>query len=222
MYKACIFDLDGTLTDTLESITYSVNVTLQELGLREITSGQCKEFIGNGARYLIERSLQAAGDETLDHVEHAMDIYGRVFKKNCTYRVDVYEGIVDLLRGLKEQGLMLAVLSNKPHLQTVDVVKTFFDKEVFTCVQGQQETIPRKPDPTAALLIAERFGAEAKDVIYIGDSDVDMQTGRAAGMTTVGVTWGFRPKEVLIAHGADYIIDKPEELITIVKNKGAE
>lgn len=117
---------------------------------------------------------------------------------------------------------MLAVLSNKPHLQTVDVVKTFFEEDVFTWVQGQQEGIPRKPDPTAALLIAERFGAETEAVVYIGDSDVDMQTGKAAGMTTVGVTWGFRSKEVLVAHGADYTIDKPKELIMIVKNKGAE
>lgn len=222
MYKACIFDLDGTLTDTLESIAYSVNATLQELGLMQITSEQCKDFIGNGARYLIECSLQAAGDPALIHMKHAMDIYNRIFKENCTYHVAPYEGIIDLLQCLKEQGIELAVLSNKPHLQTVDVVNTFFDKGVFTWVQGQQENIPRKPDPTAAHLIAERFGTEAQEVVYIGDSDVDMQTGKAAGMTTVGVTWGFRSKEVLIAHGADYTIDKPEELITIVKNKGAE
>lgn len=222
MYKACIFDLDGTLTDTLESITYSVNATLQELGLSQITSEQCKAFIGNGARYLIERALEAAGDESLAKAEHAMEVYNRIFKENCTYQVAPYEGITELLQDLKEQGMALAVLSNKPHLQTVDVVNTFFEKDVFTWVQGQQEHIPRKPDPAAALLIAERFGAKAEEVVYIGDSDVDMQTGKAAGMTTVGVTWGFRSKEVLIAYGADYIIDKPEELITIVKNKGAE
>lgn len=222
MYKACIFDLDGTLTDTLESLSYSVNATLKELGLGQITDEQCKAFVGNGARCLIEKSLQAAGDEELAHIEEAMEIYGRILKVNCTYHVAPYDGIVDMLHALKSQGVRLAVLSNKPHLQTVDVVETFFGKETFCWVQGQQEGIPRKPDPAAALFIAEKFGVASEECVYIGDSDVDMQTGNAAGMLSVGVTWGFRTKEVLIQNGANYTIDRPEELITIVKEKGVE
>lgn len=222
MYKACIFDLDGTLTDTLESLSYSVNATLRELGLGQITDEQCKAFVGNGARYLIERSLQAAGDEKLTRVEEAMEVYRRIFKVNCTYHVKPYDGIVDTLNALKEQGVKLAVLSNKPHLQTVDVVATFFEEGVFEWVQGQQEGIPRKPDPAAVLLIAERFGVTPEECVYIGDSDVDMQTGNAAGMTTVGVTWGFRTKEVLTTNGAKHTIDRAEELIRIVREKGVE
>jgi len=217
MYKACIFDLDGTLTDTLESLTYSVNTTLRELHLGQITSEQCKEFIGSGARRLIEQSLQAAGDLEAKHIEEAMEAYGRIFKKYCTYHVAPYDGIVDMLQELKKQGVQLAVLSNKPHLQTKDVVATFFEKDTFARVYGQQEGIPRKPDPAALHMILEELGVSQKECLYIGDSDVDMQTGCAAGVPAVGVTWGFRSRDVLASHGATYIVDKPEEIISIVK-----
>ena len=219
MYKVCIFDLDGTLTDTVESLTYSVNATLSELGLSQITEEQCKAFVGSGARKLIERSLKAAGDPELLHVEKAMEIYGRVFKENCTYHVAPYEGIVEMLDTLKTLGIRLAVLSNKPHLQTKDVVATFFGTETFTCVQGQQEGIPRKPDPAAVFMIAKELNVATEECLYIGDSDVDMQTGNAAGVTTIGVTWGFRSREVLKENGAAYIVDKAQEIISIVKGE---
>lgn len=219
MYKVCIFDLDGTLTDTVESLTYSVNATLSELGLSQITEEQCKAFVGSGARKLIERSLKAAGDPELLHVEKAMEVYGRVFKENCTYHVAPYEGIVEMLDTLKTLGVRLAVLSNKPHLQTKDVVATFFGADIFTCVQGQQEGIPRKPDPAAVFMIAKELNVATKECLYIGDSDVDMQTGNAAGVTTIGVTWGFRSREVLKENGAAYIVDKAQEIISIVKGE---
>ena len=219
MYKVCIFDLDGTLTDTVESLTYSVNATLSELGLSQITEEQCKAFVGSGARKLIERSLKAAGDPELLHVEKAMEVYGRVFKENCTYHVAPYEGIVEMLDTLKTLGVRLAVLSNKPHLQTKDVVATFFGADIFTCVQGQQEGIPRKPDPAAVFMIAKELNVATEESLYIGDSEVDMQTGNAAGVTTIGVTWGFRSREVLKENGAAYIVDKAQEIISIVKGE---
>ncbi len=219
MYKACIFDLDGTLTDTLESLTYSVNETLKELKLSAITGEQCKSFVGNGARYLIECSIKAGGDEEMTLIEDAMKVYGRIFKENCTYHVAPYEGIAETIKELRREGVKLAVLSNKPHLQTVDVVSSFFEDGTFGYVQGQQEGIPRKPDPTALIRIAERFGISPGDCIYVGDSDVDMDTGNAAGMETVGVTWGFRSEEVLVEHGAKHTIHHPQELISIVKKE---
>lgn len=217
MYKACIFDLDGTLTDTLESLTYSVNATLRELGLGQITPAQCKEFVGSGARRLIEQSIQASGDPEASRIEEAMEAYGRIFKIHCTYHVAPYDGIEDMLQELKKEGVQLAVLSNKPHLQTQDVVATFFEKDTFARVYGQQEGIPRKPDPAAVHMILEELGVSAEECLYIGDSDVDMLTGCAAGVSSVGVTWGFRSKEVLMEHGATYIVDKPQEIVSIVK-----
>ena len=217
MYKACIFDLDGTLTDTLESLTYSVNMTLSELQLGQITSEQCKSFVGNGARRLIEQSLQAAGDPEAKCIEEAMEVYGRIFKKYCTYHVAPYDGIVEMLEELKKHGVQLAVLSNKPHPQTKDVVATFFEDGMFEKVYGQQEGVPRKPDPAALHMLLRELGVSQKECLYIGDSDVDMQTGCAAGVPAVGVTWGFRSKDVLVEHGATYVVDKAEEIISIVK-----
>ena len=217
MYKACIFDLDGTLTDTLESLTYSVNRTLSELGLGQITDEQCKAFIGNGARMLIKKSIQAAGDEEATLLDKAVEVYGRIFKEFCTYHVAPYDGIVEMLKELQSQGIRLGVLSNKPHTQTQDVVATFFDEDVFDSVYGQRENVPRKPDPTALHMILEEWGVAKEECLYIGDSDVDMKTGCAAGLKTVGVSWGFRSKEVLVESGATYVVDKAEEIISIVK-----
>lgn len=217
MYKVCIFDLDGTLTDTIESIAYSVNLTLKELGLEQLTQEQCMAFAGNGARNLMELSLRAAGDEELKLIDKAMEVYGHVFKENCTYHAAPFAGIQSLLETLKEMGLQLSVLSNKPHLQTIDVVNSFFEDGTFAYIQGQREDVPRKPDPAGALLIAETLGASKEECLYIGDSDTDMLTGKAAGMTTVGVSWGFRTREVLQEHGADYIVDRPEDIVIIAK-----
>ena len=220
MYKACIFDLDGTLTDTLESLTYSVNTTLKELGLSSITREQCRAFVGEGPRALLELSLKAVGDHELVHIEKAVEIYGRIFKDSCTYEVKPYDGIVAMLNSLKERGVGLAVLSNKPHVQTNKIVAQFFKEGTFEMVEGSKPEVPRKPDPTAVWKIAEAFGATKEECVYIGDSDIDMLTGNAAGMLTVGVTWGFRSREVLMKHGANYLIDQAEELLTII-DKGA-
>lgn len=222
MYKACIFDLDGTLTDTLESMTRSVNLTLEEMGLPVITLDQCREFVGSGARKLMERTLKTCGDEELVRIEEAMEIYGRVFAQNCTYHVKPYDGIEEMLKELKEKGIYLAVLSNKPDGQTRNVIHTFFGDELFEYVQGQKEELPRKPDPAAVFAIMEKAGVSREECVYIGDSDVDMHTGKNAGVKTVGVSWGFRSKEVLQETGADVIIDHPKELTVIVNNTKSE
>ena len=213
MYKVCIFDLDGTLTDTLDSLEFSVNKTLEELGQERITKEQCREFIGNGARYLIERALIATGDEMLTKIEEGMAVYGRVFQENCTYKVKPYPGIVGLLEALKAQGVKLAVVSNKPHRQTVKVVNEIFGEETFAWAQGQQDNIARKPDPAAVFYVLDKLGISADEGIYIGDSEVDMMTGKAAGMLTIGVNWGFRSKEILEESGADATIDHADELL---------
>lgn len=220
MYKACIFDLDGTLTDTLESLTYSVNQTLMELGLRQITREQCRMFVGDGAKRLMERALKAAGDEELTRIDEAMDAYGRIFGENCTYHVKPYEGIVKLLQTLKEEGILAAVLSNKPHAQTIAVVERFFAKGTFTWIQGQCDSIKRKPDPAGVFYVAEKLSVSLDECLYIGDSDVDMETAKAAGAESVGVTWGFRSREVLKNAGAEHLVERPEEIIELIRNKG--
>ena len=214
--KACIFDLDGTLTNTLESMTYSVNLTLEEMGLSKITKDQCRLFVGNGARVLIEKSLKAAGDTDASRIEEGMEIYGRIFDRNCTYHVTPYEGIPEMLKALKDKGIHLAVLSNKPDRQTVKVVKAIFGEELFDYAQGQKEGIRRKPEPDGVWYLIEQMHVSKEECLYIGDSEVDAATGRNAGLKTIGVLWGFRDRKTLETAGADDLIDRPDELLQFV------
>lgn len=214
--KACIFDLDGTLTNTLESMTYSVNLTLEEMGLSKITKDQCRLFVGNGARVLIEKSLKAAGDTDASRIEEGMEIYGRIFDRNCTDHVTPYEGIPEMLKALKDKGIQLAVLSNKPDRQTVKVVKAIFGEELFDYAQGQKEGIRRKPEPDGVWYLMEQMHVSKEECLYIGDSEVDAATGRNAGLKTIGVLWGFRDRKTLETAGVDDLIDRPDELLQFV------
>lgn len=214
--KACIFDLDGTLTNTLESMTYSVNLTLEEMGLSKITKDQCRLFVGNGARVLMEKSLKAAGDTDASRIEEGMEIYGRIFDRNCTYHVTPYEGIPEMLKALKDKGIQLAVLSNKPDRQTVKVVKAIFGEELFDYAQGQKEGIRRKPEPDGVWYLMEQMHVSKEECLYIGDSEVDAATGRNAGLKMIGVLWGFRDRKTLETAGADDLIDRPDELLQFV------
>lgn len=212
--KACIFDLDGTLTDTLESLAYSVKATLREMGLPEITTEQCRRFVGDGAKVLMERSLLAAGEKDLSRLEESLAAYRRIFDENCTYHVTPYQGIPELLQSLKEKGVLLAVLSNKPHEQAVKVVKEIFGERWFDYVSGQQEGIEKKPDPAGVIHIMETLKLTNEECLYVGDSEVDVRTGNNAGVRTIIVSWGFRTREELKEAGARTVIDSPLELLS--------
>lgn len=214
--KACIFDLDGTLTNTLESMTYSVNLTLKEMGLSQITKDQCRMFVGNGARVLIEESLKVSGDPKASRIEEGMKIYRRIFDQNCTYHVTLYEGIPEMLKALKDRGIHLAVLSNKPDRQTVKVVKEIFGDNIFDYAQGQKDGIRRKPEPDGVWYLMEQMQVSKEECLYIGDSEVDAATGKNAGLKTIGVLWGFRDRKTLETAGADHLIERPEELLQFV------
>lgn len=214
--RACIFDLDGTLTNTLESMTYSVNLTLKEMGLSQITKDQCRMFVGNGARVLIEESLKVSGDPKASRIEEGMKIYGRIFDQNCTYHVTPYEGIPEMLKALKDRGIHLAVLSNKPDRQTVKVVKEIFGDNIFDYAQGQKDGIRRKPAPDGVWYLMEQMQVSKEECLYIGDSEVDAATGKNAGLKTIGVLWGFRDRKTLETAGADHLIERPEELLQFV------
>ena len=220
MIKACIFDLDGTLTDTLDSLVYSVNETLKEMNLSTITSEQCQAFVGNGAKRLLEDSLDAAGDMGHTRIEEAMRIYKRIFDVNCTYQVKPYDGIMELLKELKTGNIKIAVLSNKPHGQTVKVVKEVIGNTVIDWAQGQQEQVARKPDPEAVYAILDRFGVTKEECLYIGDSEVDAQFSINAGVPCIIVTWGFRDREELLSVKPDAIVDTVDELYEEIHRMG--
>ena len=218
--RGCIFDLDGTLTNTLESLTYSVNLTLKEMELPSITTDQCRRFVGDGARKLIERTLEACGDRSLSRLDEGMEIYGRIFHDNCTYHVTPYDGVMEMLADLKSMGMRLAVLSNKPHGQAVDVVRQRFGDGVFDFVQGQSEELPRKPDPAGVLYLLDKMGIKKEECVYVGDSEVDVATAKAAGVTGLAATWGFRSRQVLEEAGAGVLIDHPGELVDFLRGRG--
>lgn len=212
MWKVCVFDLDGTLADTLESLHYCTNAALEFCGLNGRPKEEYKNMVGDGAVMQIKRALTAAGDPKLQHLDQALDKYREIFAKHCMYQVKPYDGIPELLSWLKEKKIHIAVLSNKPHAQTVDVVESLFGKNYFDRIQGQVEGLKKKPSPDGALLLAKEFGAEPEECLYLGDTNTDMQTGNAAGMYTIGVTWGFRSRKELVENKADALIDHPMEL----------
>ena len=214
-YRACIFDLDGTLCDSVESIAWSGNRMLSDLGLRQATLEEYKAFVGDGVDVLMRRLLRFGGDEECARFEKAKKLYTKYFHEGCLYHVKPYPGIPEVLKRLKGEGAKLAVLSNKPHENTVKVIEKTFALDTFDLVQGQSDLFPRKPAPDGALYLAERLGVLPEECLYVGDAGTDMKTGRAANMYTVGVLWGFRDREELERDGADQVIAQAGELADI-------
>ncbi len=216
MKKAVIFDLDGTLNDTLDSIKYCADAAIAVCGYAPYEKEDYKYFVGEGAATLIERCLKGRGDTDLKNFDKVFAAYKEIFAENCMYNVRPYEGIRELLASLKEAGVKIAVLSNKPHAETVDVIETLFGKGYFDVIFGQRPEVERKPSPAGVFEILEKLGLSAEEIAYIGDTCTDMQTGKSAGAFTVGVLWGFRDRKELEENHADVIIEKPQELLDYV------
>lgn len=216
MIKLAVFDLDGTLADTVESIAFAANKALRTCGLAEQPVENYQYYAGDGADVLIKRALAASGDPEGTHFEEAFKEYQGFFETDCTYRVKVFDGILELLQELKQRKIKIAVVSNKPHLRTVTVVETLFGKGMFDCILGQKDNLPKKPDPAGTLIVAQTLGAAPAESIYIGDTDVDMKTGNRAEMFTVGVLWGFRTREELQKNNAHAIVETPLEILTLL------
>lgn len=216
MKKAVIFDLDGTLSDTIHSIKYCGDRAVAPFGIGPFTEKQYCYFVGDGAANLIKRALIAGGDTQLTHYEEAFALYKEIFREHCMYKVAPYEGIREMLAALKGKGLQLAVLSNKPHAETINVVETLFGKGYFDMIQGQQEGLAIKPSPEGVHRILERLSLNVEDILYLGDTSTDMKTGKSAGVYTIGVLWGFREREELEEHHADAVISDPLELLELL------
>lgn len=216
MFKACIFDFDGTIANSLESIAYSVNLTLKQLGLKPQALERYKDFVGNGWNMLLRRSLAASGDAELMHLEAAAEISAEIFKENSAYHMKLYPEIYDLLLELRSKGIKTAVLTNKPHERALDVIGKLFEADFFDIVLGQQPGYRLKPAPDGALYIAGRLNVKPQECLYLGDSGTDMQTANAAEMYAVGASWGFRPREELIQNGACVVINTPLELLSLL------
>ena len=217
MIKYVIFDLDGTLLDTITTITYYVNLVLERNNIPKITEEECKYFVGNGAKLLIKRALESRGAYSEELFDLVYDEYNREYNRAPLYLTEPYEHIVELIGALRERDMRLAVLSNKPDEATRDIIPSFFPG-VFSVVHGGRENIALKPMPDGVYEIYRELGAVADEVMYVGDTGVDMQTGKNSGAKiTVGVSWGFRKREELISSGADAVVDSPLEILDLLK-----
>lgn len=217
--KAVIFDLDGTLVDSIESIAYCANKAIATLGFDPIEKERYKYFVGDGAKELLRRTLQAVGAEEELYYDKVRKAYKEIFEQDCNYLVKPYDGIQEVLKELKSRGIRLAVLSNKPHARTLDVVAEFFEEGTFEVVQGETREVERKPSPAGVFAIAKKMQLSLEDFCYVGDTNTDMKTGKAAGVFTIGVLWGFRDRQELEENHADAIIEVPEELIAFCDKK---
>jgi len=213
MKKAVIFDLDGTLSDSINSIKYCSDWALAPYGIGPFTVKQYCYFIGDGAANLIKRALKAGGDTELEHFEEAFARYKEIFREHCMYQVVPYQGIPELLKALKESGIKITVLSNKPHAETIRVVESLFGEGYFDMIQGQKEGTAIKPSPEGVFQILEQLSLKPEDILYLGDTATDMKTGKAAGAFTVGALWGFRARQELEESHADAIIGHPLQLL---------
>ena len=208
MLKAVVFDLDGTLTDTLQDIAGAMNRSLRLHGLPEYDVPAYRYLVGDGVRVLAQR---AVGDRQ-DLMESVMKEYQAYYSEHSLDVSKPYDGIEAMLDWLQQQGLKLCVFSNKPHADTCRVVAHFFPNVKFDHVRGAMDGVAVKPDPAGAWLAAEALGVKPDECLYLGDTSVDMTCARNAGMHPVGVTWGFREEKELRESGAEIMIHHPREL----------
>ena len=217
MVKLCIFDLDGTVLDTLQTIAYYGNNALVKNGIEPIETEAYKRLVGRGIVNLVKNMLNYRNCMTEDHFQKVFSDYDTAYNANTSYKTQMYDGIKEMLDGIKAMGIKVAILSNKPHFATVGVVHSIFGEGYFDCVYGQREGIPIKPDPTSALQLLSEMGAKADECVYVGDTGTDMKTGKNANFYTIGVLWGFRGKEELAETGADRIVEKPSEILDYIR-----
>lgn len=213
-YQTYIFDLDGTLLDTLQDLANSVNFAMKEKKYPQRTVDEVRSFIGNGIAKLMERAVPA--DTSKDDYADALAIFKAHYLAHLADNTKVFDGMIEVVDMLKAQGCKVAVVSNKAHDAAQAVVKDYF-QDRFDMVVGKMDCFPTKPAPDAVFYVMKSLQSKAEDCIYIGDSDVDVETAHNAGLPCIGVTWGNRDRSLLEKHGADWIADKPYEIITLTE-----
>ena len=219
-YKAILFDLDGTLLDTLEDLATAANRALGTLGLPAHPTDAYRVFVGDGLRTLAERILPGE-QRSAAQVDALVAAFEREYSRTWNERTAPYAGVPEMLDRLTGDGYRLSVLSNKPDAFTRLCVEQLLPHWTFAPLYGQRPGVPRKPDPAAALAIAVELGLDPAEVLYLGDTATDMHTARAAGMEAVGVLWGFRSADELRAAGARHLITHPGELAPLLHPSSA-
>lgn len=214
MKKVVIFDLDGTLLYSLDDLMDSVNYTLDLFGYQNRTLEEITSFVGNGVKYLLKLSLPA--DISEDEMEKCFAIFKDHYSEHCCDKTHPYDGIIDMMKALKDKGLKVCIVSNK-FQSAAEEVCDFYFKGLYDMVIGESETCRRKPAPDGINMICESYGVEKEDVLFFGDSEVDVKTAENAGVFGVSVLWGYRDKQFLADNGAKLFIQTPEEILYMVE-----
>lgn len=241
--KAVIFDLDGTLINTLESLRYSMSETMKSFGLDPITLKECMQFVGNGGDLFLERSLASKAqkfyekaekakdydtaieydqkaDEIMEYYDEAIDRYYKIFSENCTYEIEAYPGMKDLLKDLKEMGIKIACVTNKSIDECKICLSHVFSEDTFDYIAGDDGVHPLKPDRYQVDKALEAFNISKDEAIYIGDSNTDIETAKNSETLSIGCAYGFRGAKELQKYGADFVVDSCEEILPIIKKIG--
>ncbi len=216
MIDTIIFDLDGTLLNTLEDLTDSVNYALGEFALPPRDISEIRRFVGNGANKLIERAVERRLDD--EAREECLKTFKAHYRENMNNKTKPYDGVMDLIRQLLEKGYHIAIVSNKFDKAVKELNVSYFES-LFPVAIGESATVAPKPAPDSVFEALRQLHSDANRAVYVGDSDVDVRTAKNAGLPCVGVTWGFRDKELLLSEGADEIIDSPKELLSILDRR---
>lgn len=212
-YKAVIFDLDGTLLNTLEDLTDAVNHVMRQFNYPEHTIEEIRSFVGNGIKLLIERSLPYGKDNP--EFDKVFSEFKSYYTSHCQIKTRPYDGIMELISSLKEQGYKLAIVSNKNQSAVTELNNIYFSNYISTAI-GEKEGVRKKPAPDTVIKALSELGISSDDAVYVGDSDVDRETAKNSDMDCISVTWGFRERKLLESLKPYAIIDKPAELFNYV------
>lgn len=212
-YELVIFDMDGTILDTLDDLADSLNYALTQSGMPTRTRAEVCSFVGNGIRKLIERGVPSGSTEEQIKGVHA--IFTEYYKVHCVDKTQPYSGILELIQTLRAAGVKTAVVSNKADYGVQELCKQYFDG-MFDAAVGERPTVRKKPAPDSVNEVLRQLGVDRTQALYVGDSDVDIETAKQANMDCVSVLWGFRDREFLLAHGAKDMISQPQELLSRV------
>ncbi len=216
MIQAVLFDLDGTLLNTLDDLADSMNDTLRRQGYPVHPVEQYKYMVGNGMRMLAVRALpEQCRDERC--VQQVLELFMQRYNRHALDKTRPYDGVLETLTALRQRQIYTAVITNKAHAAAQIVLSRYFE-HCFDVVFGQKEGIPTKPDPQSTKLVLAQLGVSPEQCLFVGDSGVDMQTAQNAGVVAVGALWGFRTKQELLENGAAYVLQRPEQLLRLIED----
>lgn len=213
-YNSVVFDLDGTLLDTLGDLRDSVNYALEKNALPKRTTEEIRSFVGNGIRLLIERSVPE--NAPVETVNKCFSDFKEHYKDHSAILTKPYDGIISLMKNLKSKGIKIAVVSNKADFAVKTLMEDYFSG-LYDCAYGERAGVEKKPAPEGVLGAISEMGADGENTVYIGDSEVDVETSKNANLPCIAVTWGFRDKKVLESLNPEYIVDSPSDILNIIE-----